>query len=280
MIPYGKLYIYEINGRLRQNDDEFPLGYLGTWWEGDHSFLFFSQDRGAFVQELLERDSFRRLVDRFTIDYHDWQGGDEIGPVRVGKMVFVPPWQNVEPWADEIRILLDPCVVFGTGLHPTTRGCLEALCKVYERGRPQRVLDLGTGTGILALACARLGTEKILAVDYNPLAAKTARKNVILNGAEGLIEVREGRAEDLIQEQADLVCCNLHFQILDRLLNTDAFFQKRWSILSGFFERDGDDIAERLHRRQVQLEIISQGESWKTFLGLNPRATAVSKPDG
>lgn len=270
VIPYDKLYIYEIDGRIDQKDRDFPADYIGTWLEGDHAFLFFSQTQDRVVQSILERNPSFHLIDRFTLDYRDWQAGDEIRPFRVGKMVFIPPWENVALATDEIPILLDPSVVFGTGLHLTTRDCLEALCKVFQEDRPQTVLDLGTGTGILALACAKLGAERVLAVDYNPLAVKTATRNVILNGEEKCINVIKGKAEDLIRQQADLICCNLPCQVLDRLLNTEAFFQKRWSILSGFFSSQAEGVAQRLRRRGVGLEIISEQGPWRTVLGCNP----------
>jgi len=277
MIPYDKLYIYQVNGKVSHGNNEFPPDYIGTWWEGEHSFLFFSQEAERTVQTVLEEEPSLRLIDQFTIDYRDWQGGDEIAPFRVGKMVFIPSWVEMVSRSDEIPIILDPSVVFGTGLHPSTRGCLEMLGEVYERERPQRVLDLGTGTGILALACAKLGALRILAIDHNPLAVKTAEKNVGLNHEESHIDVVKGDAEDLVYEPCDLVCCNLPYQVLDRLLGTEAFFQKRWCILSGFFERDVQDVTQKLRRRGVRLEMISQRGSyglWQTILGFNQDASA------
>ncbi|NIQ39795.1 MAG: methyltransferase domain-containing protein [Proteobacteria bacterium] len=270
MIPYDKLYIYEIDGRVKRGDNTFPPDYIGTWWEGEHSFLFFSQEEDGVIQSLLKDDPALHLIDRFTISYRDWQGGDEIGPIRVGRLVFVPSWLDLSPVTDEILITLDPSVVFGTGLHPTTRSCLEGVWTLYEKERPQTVLDLGTGTGILALACAKLGADRILAVDCNPLAVKTAKKNVSLNKEDGRVAVIEGNAEDLIREPGDLVCCNLHHEVLDRLLCADAFFQKRWSLLSGFLKRETENIVQRLRREGVCPEIISKQEPWQTILGFNP----------
>ncbi|NIO03646.1 MAG: methyltransferase domain-containing protein [Proteobacteria bacterium] len=276
MIPYKKLYIYEIDGRVSREDNDFPTNYIGTWWEGEHSFLFFCQEAEGIIQSLLSREPSLCLIGQYTIDYQVWQGGDEIRIFRVGKMVFIPAWVEVTPEPDEIPIILDPCVVFGTGLHPTTRGCLEMLWEVFRRDRPRSVLDLGTGTGILAIASAKLGAERVLAIDHNPLAVKTARKNVVRNREERRIAVIEGNAEDLIGEGGDLVCCNLHYLVLDRLLNEEAFFRKRWIILSGFFEREGKGIAQRLQRRGVGVKTIAQHESWQTILGFNPEESAVS----
>jgi ribosomal protein L11 methyltransferase len=136
MIPYDKLHIYEIDGTVRRDESEFPPDYMGTWWEEEHSFLFFSQKNELAVESLLENDPSLHLIDQFAIDYRDWQGGEEIQVFRVGKMVFIPFWEDLTPSTDEIPIFLDPGVVFGTGLHPTTHSCLEAIWQVYQTERP------------------------------------------------------------------------------------------------------------------------------------------------
>ncbi|MBW2058214.1 MAG: 50S ribosomal protein L11 methyltransferase [Deltaproteobacteria bacterium] len=267
MVPYDKLYIYEVDGPIDQDEAAFPPDYIGAWWEGDHSFLFFSRARDEAVQSILMARPALHLIDRFTLDYLDWQAGDEIRPFRVGKILFVPPWEEASPAPDEIPVLLDPSVVFGTGLHPTTRDCLEAIRRIYEQARPRTVIDLGTGTGILALACAKLGAQRVLAVDHNPLAVKTARRNVALNREEARIHVTRGKAEDFVRREGDLICCNLPHGVLDRLLDTGDFFHKEWSVLSGFFVSQGDGILRRLGKEGVDWEIISGHGPWRTVLG-------------
>ncbi|MFQ6078078.1 MAG: 50S ribosomal protein L11 methyltransferase [Thermodesulfobacteriota bacterium] len=76
-----------------------------------------------------------------------------------------------------------------TGFHPTTRGCLKALWDIYQIDSPQKVLDIGTGTGILAISAAKPGAREVLDIDHNQLAVETARKNVLLNGVEDRVEV-------------------------------------------------------------------------------------------
>jgi ribosomal protein L11 methylase PrmA len=98
---------------------------------------------------------------------------------------------------------------------------------------------------------------------------------VSLNSEDKRVDVIEGKAEDLIWEPSDLVCCNLHYEVLDRLLCAEAFFQKQWSILSGFLKRDAENIAQRLRREGVCPEIISKHEPWQTILGFNPSGQAI-----
>ncbi len=89
-------------------------------------------------------------------------------------------------------------MVFGTGTHATTRDCLEALELAFNSHHIESVLDLGTGTGLLALAAARLGCKYILAVDINLLAARTTQRNIRLNQLDDKILAVQGRAEDFV----------------------------------------------------------------------------------
>lgn len=110
---------------------------------------------------------------------------------RVGRrLVVCPSWIAFSPREEEVLIRLDPGMAFGTGDHPTTRLCLEAL---ESHLRPaQDVLDLGTGSGILAIAAALLGALRVVAVDTDPMAVDAARQNVALNGVEGQVQVLAG----------------------------------------------------------------------------------------
>jgi len=270
MIPYDRLHIYEIDGRIDEDERAFAPEYIGIWWEGDHSFVFFSRASDDIVQSILEDDPSLHLINRFTMDYRDWQGGDEIRSFRVGKLVFSPPWESVTPSKDDLSVTLDPSVVFGTGLHQTTRTCLNGLWTIYQQERPQRVMDLGTGTGVLALACAKLGAQKILAVDHNPLAVKTTIRNVRLNGEDRRIQVVEGKAEELIHETADLICGNLPFAVIDQLLNGTALYEKRWMVLSGFFKGQEASVTDRLKGRHVRVDVIPTHGPWRTVTGFNP----------
>ncbi|MCH8087699.1 MAG: 50S ribosomal protein L11 methyltransferase, partial [Chloroflexi bacterium] len=109
------------------------------------------------------------------------------------RMVVCPSWLKYKPRPRDVVVRLDPGMAFGTGLHPTTRMCLELLERLVEPGI--EMLDLGTGSGILAIAAAKLGVARALALDIDPVAVKVAVENVLANGTEALIEVREGSLE-------------------------------------------------------------------------------------
>jgi ribosomal protein L11 methyltransferase len=185
--PYKELYIYYLHGRLKLVDKICGSDFIGNWQEDDFSFLFFSKPSPDKVSKILSSNPGLALLDEFHMTYDQWQGGKTV-PEKIGRFVIVPPWKNNGKkrnfFHEELTILLDPGVVFGNGLHTTTRDCLEALEIVFLRDCIEFAIDLGTGTGILALAASLLGCRSILAVDFNFLAANTALRNVRLNSLE------------------------------------------------------------------------------------------------
>jgi ribosomal protein L11 methyltransferase len=175
--------------------------------------------------------------------YEQWLG-EIFTTFEHGKFRVIPPWETPPDKKNtsgaKLSILLDPGLVFGTGTHPTTRDCLEALELAACPNPFNTVLDLGTGTGLLALAAARLGCKGVVAVDLNFLAAKTADRNVRLNHLQNRVVTVQGRAEDMI-----------------------ASF-----ILSGLLRSEAKDIVDILARHQVK--IIKQWTHegiWHTFYG-------------
>jgi ribosomal protein L11 methyltransferase len=266
--PYESLYIYYLEGPVRKAEERY-LGpeFLGNWVEGDSSFLFFSRPSREFVQMIVERDERLRLIDEFHFTHEEWMGG-VIESHRVSRFFIVPPWEDVRQGNGEFKMLLDPGVVFGTSLHPTTRHCLLALLEISERMSFSGVLDLGTGTGILAIGAALLGAETVLAVDNNPLAVRTAARNVALNGLEQAVTVREGLAEDFMDSPFDLIMANIHFEVILTLVKNDGFLQKGQFILSGLMKDQARKIKMELSRLPV--EIIQEWDHdtvWHTIMG-------------
>jgi len=111
------------------------------------------------------------------------------------RLVIVPAWETYTPRSDEVVIRIEPGMAFGTGLHPTTRLCLCALEDYLRPG--DRVLDVGTGSGILAIAAAKLGAGHVLALDISPTAVEVAQGNVALNGVMDRVEVYPGTVGSL-----------------------------------------------------------------------------------
>jgi ribosomal protein L11 methyltransferase len=265
--PYNDLYIYLIKG-LVPREEESSLGqfFLGNWIEEDTCFLFFSEPSSPLVSAVLTRHSELNLLENYHFTYEEWQGAFS-EPIRIDRFLIVPPWVDVVAGPGETKILLDPGLVFGTGLHASTRDSLKALSYVHSRSDIKKVVDLGTGTGVLALASALLGAEHVLALDLNPLCVKTAKRNVQWNHLEGRIEVQEGRAEDFAELQADLMLANIHWDVLKALLNKEGFRRNPWIVLSGLMRSHARDLESDLARYGLRIVKTWEDEAtWYTML--------------
>ena len=276
--PYHDLYIYLLEGLVKK-EDEFCLGsaFLGNWVEEDTSFLFFSKPSADAMSQLLKMRPGLEVIEDHHFAYEQWQGGG-LKPLKVDDFIIVPHWDRVEVSEKEIQIILDPGVVFGNGLHPTTRDCLRALAFAGRQRPFERVLDLGTGTGILAVAAALLGAKRVLAVDLNPLCVRTANENVRLNDLNGIIQVVEGLAEDFVNEDADLVIANIHKEIIGRLLQKEGFRKKDRLIISGLMRSQYREIKARLG--SYDFRIVHEWDydmTWFTMLAEKGKSVCLQK---
>ena len=199
--------------------------------------------------------------------YEEWQGG-RFSTFQAGNFQIVPPWVNVDADNNNQTIILDPGVVFGTGFHPTTRDCLKAIETLFQEQVPESVIDLGAGTGILSIAAATLGAGKILAVDKNFLAVKTTHHNIRLNRMQHEIIAVQGSAENLIRCPADLLIANIHYDVMQALINSPEFLEKKAFILSGLLRSEANAILHHLSRYPVDLlEKWDRDAVWYTLLG-------------
>ncbi|MBN1140522.1 MAG: 50S ribosomal protein L11 methyltransferase [Deltaproteobacteria bacterium] len=139
-------------------------------------------------------------------------------PFRVGCQLWIcPTWENLPPDSGDRVIRIDPGMAFGTGSHATTRLCLESLAAVFDRQTaPAAVLDVGTGSGILAMAAVQLGSGAVLATDIDPEACEIARANIQLNGLASRIEVR-CEVLERVEGNFDLIVANIFAEELVRL---------------------------------------------------------------
>ena len=265
--PYRNLYIYFIDGPVRAEDEpEFDAGFLGNWVEDRSSFLFFSYPALDWVSALVAKIPELNFVDEYHFSYDQWQGC-KLEPFAIEDLLVTPPWEDQPDTPEERKILLDPGVVFGTGLHTTTEDCLRAMATLRRSYDYRRVLDIGTGTGILALAAIKLGADKAVAVDLNPLSVKTARRNVALNGLDHHIQVVEGRAEEVLAVRADLVIANIHYEVVVQLMSHEEFLSKPWIIISGLMRTQARCIKAEMEKRGMKLiQEWDKDMTWHTML--------------
>ena len=167
---------------------------------------------------------------------------------RIGRRtVIVPSWREGEYVArpDDVALLLDPGMAFGTGLHPTTRMCLRLVEELIQPG--QRVLDLGAGSGILAIAAARLGASAVDAIEIEHVAARVCKENVERNGVGGIVHVRQGSLPHR-GPRFDLALANITIRTLLELHGVLARRLKHGAlgVLSGVLEDRADELLSTL----------------------------------
>lgn len=268
--PYGDLYIYYLQGRLKPEQDIFQDNFIGNWEEEDFSFLFFSSPARSELAKLLRSQPQLAHIDSYHMSYDQWLG-ERFTAFDHGKFSITPAWDASPediPASEKIKILMNPGVVFGTGTHPTTCDCLDALELATAPKPPETVLDLGTGTGLLALAAAQSGCKKIIAVDLNLLAAKTAVNNVYLNRLEKQVLVARGRAQDFIGYPANLVIANIHFDVMQEVIASEGFLQKDKFILSGLLRGEAKAVNTKLAQSPVKLiKTWTSDGIWHTIYG-------------
>jgi ribosomal protein L11 methyltransferase len=271
--PYKRLYIYEIQGEFYLPD---AVGeYLGCWREGDCSYLFFTQKKEAEVKKILGEDQTDRYLSETEIDYEDWEAGHPLIPMRLADFYLCPVWEEPQPQPGEHLIRLDPGVAFGSGFHPTTKLCLQFISELYRKNNLPQVLDLGTGTGILSLACLAKGARKILAVDHNNLAIETAGKNARHNQAEDNITFACGDVLAYLHEPADLVLANIYYALLQEILKQEVFLHKPWYIFSGLIGTEVEKILTQMRQSPLEVVQVLDENLWFAILARNP---ACSQP--
>ncbi|MCK8815920.1 50S ribosomal protein L11 methyltransferase [Natroniella sulfidigena] len=200
----------------------------------------------------------------------DWANNwkENFKPLKVtDKIVIKPTWEDYQASADEIIIEIDPGQAFGTGQHETTTSCLEMIEKYLKP--EMNCLDIGTGTGILAIAAAKLEAGATVGIDISPVAITAAQENAQLNQVADEIEFLEGDLVEVVDQDYDLVIANILPHIildlipdLKEVIKPDGKF-----ILSGIVEEKLDRVKERLQEYQFKVEEVVQKNEWVTIVG-------------
>lgn len=188
-------------------------------------------------------------------------------PVRVGRRLMVrPAWDNEGEESELLIIHMDPGMAFGCGTHPTTTMCMRLLEDILSGG--ESVLDVGTGSGILAITAAKLGAIKVLAVDSDSVAVRSAKGNVSLNGLDQVIEVREGNLLDGIESPADVIVANIVADVILKLLPPALRLLRPGGklIASGIISHRREEVARALEEAGLAIRAaLDQGE-WTAFM--------------
>jgi ribosomal protein L11 methyltransferase len=195
--------------------------------------------------------SFREVADKDWA--HAWK--EHYHPFRVGARIWIQPsWVplSASVGADDVVLRLDPGMAFGTGLHPTTQMCLRALPELVIPGAT--VLDVGTGSGILAIAAAKLGARRVLGVDTDAQAVRAARENVTQNDVGDKVDIQSGSLEILHDGVWRVVIVNILAPVIVGMLQGDGGRRKLldvlqddgYLLLSGIIDRQEGEVREAL----------------------------------
>jgi len=260
---YDLIYIYEFEGDLsREIPKIVDPDYVGFWKESGYSFLFFKQPKKPFLARLS-----LPVRSELTIRHEDWESGTPLSALTVGTITLYPPW-DLPPKEEGIHICIDPGMAFGSGYHPSTKNCLVLLGKLFADSTPETVLDLGAGTGILSIACLKMGSRKACAVDNNNLSIEMARVNRSLNSVTEEMHIIMGSAPDLVHLPAELLIANMHYAVIDEVTGLDDFYTKQYYLVSGLLASEGHRIEERLKRRLTLIDMCTEN-FWFSYLFKN-----------
>ena len=284
----GILYTLDVKGISLED----PKDILGreqgplTWdfadlnifeYDQDHAVMkaYFNidEDIEATISEIKEKIEVARKndlpIDDVEITSHevheeDWanEWKKYYKPLKVGhRFVIKPLWEDYVAKEGEIILHMDPGMAFGTGTHETTRMCLEAIEEELRQG--DRVFDIGTGSGILAISAAKLGASEVVGVDLDVVAVHSARENVAHNQLEN-VQILKGNLLDVVEGKADLVVANIIAEVI-KFITADVKIALKVGgifISSGIIKEKEDLVKEELLLHGFIIKAVKREGEW------------------
>lgn len=268
-------------------DESAPLRLL-AYFEGPVS----ASGRGALRRLLKDQELLAAVEGRLQwrpVREEDWAETwkEHYDIERVGRLVVRPAWREYKASRGEVVISLDPGMAFGTGQHATTRMCLMGMQQVTSNKQQEgtdgkkgtgkkrqgdglgRVLDLGSGSGILAIAAVALGAEWVLATDTEEMAVKASIENAALNGMQDKITVRPGSIEAVGRDGPfDVILANINAAAVTALAGAMAKRMKpgAWLFAGGVIAERAAGVEEALRGAGLRIERVMAEGDWRTFV--------------
>ncbi|WP_201713545.1 50S ribosomal protein L11 methyltransferase [Rossellomorea arthrocnemi] len=193
-------------------------------------------------------------------------------PVKISdKFTIVPTWEDYTPvHSDELIIELDPGMAFGTGTHPTTVMCIQALERIVKEN--DSVIDVGTGSGVLSIASALLAADNVRAYDLDEVAVRSARLNVKLNKVQKTVSVDANNLLNGVSGQSDVIVANILAEIILRFTE-DAYELVKpggYFITSGIIQPKKQEVRDSLEAAGFKIEEIMVMEDWVAIIAYKP----------
>ena len=206
-------------------------------------------------------------ISKTVVDDNDWVESwkENYKPIHAGRVTIVPQWIDYEPQESEYVVKIDPGMAFGTGEHESTKMCLQLLQALGVEGKS--VIDIGTGSGILALASAKLGAKFVEAYDIDDNAVKSAKDNASLNGFSDKLKIDNANLLDKTTGKFDIVLANITADVLITLSATLGDYLKTGGIviISGIIlKRENDVKSAFINEGYEIIERVNMGE-WVAF---------------
>lgn len=223
------------------------------------------------LKELESKSSISWHISYSEIDEKDWAESWKafFWPVRIGKNLIVKPtWREYAPCENDIILEIDPGMAFGTGAHSTSALCLRMIEKHLKPG--DSFLDIGTGSGILMIAAAKLGAARLIGTDTDEVAAEIARANLILNNIEeNKFTVQVSNLVEKINERFDIVAANILSEVIMILLDSvqKVISDNGMLICSGIIEKNSGMVEEKMKEKGFEIIETQVMDGWVCIAG-------------
>ncbi|MBD8135007.1 50S ribosomal protein L11 methyltransferase [Peribacillus frigoritolerans] len=220
--------------------------------------------------QLFDIDLGKNVVSISEVNEEEWATAWKkyYNPVKISeRFTIVPTWEDYTPVSsDELIIELDPGMAFGTGTHPTTVMCIQALERTVTPG--DLVVDVGTGSGVLSIAAALLDAKRIQSLDLDEVAVQSAKQNVEINNVQDKVSVSQGNLLDGVNEQADIVVANILAEVIMRFTDDVAKVVKPggYFIASGIIQTKKQDVKEAIIASGFTVEETILMEDWVAII--------------
>ncbi|MPL63347.1 Ribosomal protein L11 methyltransferase [bioreactor metagenome] len=241
--------------------------YLPADSQLDEKLRLFKQLFDELLVHNLDRG--RGILDCHEVNEEDWATSwkEYFHPIKVGERIVIKPsWEEYQAEVNDLVIELDPGMAFGTGTHHTTAMCCRCLEEVIKPGHT--VFDIGTGSGILSIAAAKLGATVVKAVDFDGVAVQVADENVAINHVQEIVAVAQGDLFKGITGKADVIIANIIADIIIKMLpdlpshlTDDGYF-----IASGIISDRLADVTTAVVEHNLTLEKVLEEGGWVTLV--------------
>jgi len=261
--------IYELNPGDYPDEGVIVKAYLTV-----NSFLNETIDEiKEAINNLIEYniDVGKNNINISEVNEEDWATAWKkyYHPVKISeRFTIVPTWEEYIPvHSDELIIELDPGMAFGTGTHPTTVMCIQVLERTVKQN--DKVVDVGTGSGVLSIAAAMLGASSVTALDLDEVAVEAARQNITLNKVQDIVSVTQSNLLDGVESGADIVVANILAEVILRFTNDAASVVKQagFFIVSGIIQQKKQDVKEAMIEAGFVIKETIEMEDWVAIIG-------------